>query len=149
MSMLTLAFSSWHCSGWVQPHRAPIVAVILSLSQLSVSSVPQVLDHIAIGWAVAHIRTACDALQDVFQKSPRSYVTVSGLRRCHVLIKIQIPCIDCVIRLVQPGPAVLILPVIYDHLREKSFCVIIWGNRAWVSVILLDLFCIVVLVVED
>lgn len=84
---------------------------------------------------------ACDAPQDVFQKGLRSYFTVSGLRRRRVLIKIQIPCIDCVIRPVQPGPGVSIQPVIYDHFQEKSFCVIIWGNRGWVSVILLDLFC--------
>lgn len=112
-------------------------------------SLPQVVNHIDIWWAAANIRAACDALQDVFQKGLRSYVTVSGLRRCHVLIKIQIPCIDCVIRLVQPGPAVLIRPVIYDHLQKKSFCVIIWGNRGWMSVILWDLFCIMVLVVDS
>lgn len=69
-----------------------------------------------------------DAPQDVFQDVLRSYFTVSGLRRCHVLIKIQIPCIDCVIRLAQPGPGALIRPVIYDHFQEKSFCVIIWGS---------------------
>lgn len=105
-------------------------------SQLSTPAAPQVPDHIDIWWAEAF-----DALQDVFQKGLRSHFTVSGLWCCHVLIKIQIPCIDCVIRLVQPGPGVLIRPVIYDHFQEKSFCVIIWGNRAWVSVILLDLFC--------
>lgn len=74
---------------------------------------------------MADIRAACDALQGVFQKRLGSYFTVSGLGRCHVLIKIQIPCIDCVIRLVQPGPGVLIRPVIYDHFQEKSLCVII------------------------
>ena len=98
----------------------------------------QVPDRIDIWWAAADVG-AREALPGVFQKGLGSYFTVSGLRRCHVLIKIQIPLIDCVIRLAQPRPAILIWPVIYDHLQEKSFCVIIWGNRAWASVILQDL----------
>lgn len=121
----------------VLPASCPNICPPSSLSPHPVRlSAPQVPDHIDIWWAAA-----CGALQDVFQKGLRSYITVSGLRRRRVLIKIQIPCIDCVIRPVQPGPGVLIRPVIYDHFQENSFCVIIWGNRGWVSVILLDLFC--------
>ena len=121
----------------VLPASCPNICPPSSLSPRPVRlSEPQVPDHIDIWWAAA-----CDAPQDVFQKGLRSYFTVSGLRRRRVLIKIQIPCIDCVIRPVQPGPGVSIQPVIYDHFQEKSFCVIIWGNRGWVSVILLDLFC--------
>lgn len=78
-------------------------------------SAPRVPDRIDLRSAVA-----CDALQDVFQDASGSYFTVSGLWRCHILIKIQIPCIDCVIRLVQPGPGALIRLVIYDHFQEKN-----------------------------
>lgn len=101
------------------------IFILILLALKSCVSAPLVPHHIDIWWDVLY-----DALQDIFHciLGGGSYFTISGLRCRHVLIKIQIRSIDCVIRLVQPGRSVLIQPVIYDQFPGKSFCVIIWGN---------------------
>lgn len=74
-------------------------------------------------------------------RGPRSYFIVSGLGCCHVLIKIQIRRIDCVIRL--PAARAGSIDPARDlwSFSEKNPFVWLYEEMAWASVILLDLFC--------
>lgn len=56
----------------------------------------------------------------ISNRRPGSYFTVPGARCCHVLIRIQIPRIDCVIRRLQPRPRASIRAVIYCYLHKKK-----------------------------
>lgn len=102
----------WHwlgvtCSNRTPPHFSLPSPLFLSLISLAARS-----------------QSACDSPPEL-----RLYFTVSGLRHRHVLIKIQIPCIDCVIRRPQPRPGSIDPPCdLWSFSEEKSFCVIIWGN---------------------
>lgn len=123
------------CMFWWPPDVFPVdLGVLQECANKNVSvlrrwccwRVPSLPPHPRISRILGYqITLTSDALLNIFQDESRSYFSVSGLRRCRVFIKIQMPRIDCVIRLVQPGPGVLIGPVIYDHFQEKSFCVII------------------------
>lgn len=102
----------WHwlgvtCSNHMLPLLPPLTFFFLSLVSLATRS-----------------QSACDSPLEL-----RLYFTVSGLRHRHVLIKIQIPSIDCVIRRPQPRPDSIDPPCdLWSFSEEKSFCVIIWGN---------------------
>lgn len=138
-------WSSWKQLAWFIHHVLPC-----SRFKHTAALFPHpLLPHLCVSQLFGHLITSTsDESQHVMlcgtyftTRGPRSYFFVSGLGRCHVLIKIQIRRIDCVIRLPAARAGSIDLARDLWSFSEKNPFVWLYEEIAWASVILSDLFC--------